>query len=83
MDLDEIAVEREVAKRAYESGLCLEHELVGVRAEINPAVVDALVDGGALNGSLLLRRGNVIAGNRKRRRNGINRDRGRNDFDAV
>ena len=83
VNLDEIAVQGEVAKRAHESGLCLEHELVGIRAEVNPAVVDALVDGGTLHGSLLLRGRNVIARNRKRRCNGIDCNRGRDDLDAV
>ena len=54
MDLDEVAVQQELAHSIDEAALCLEHQLVLVGAQVDPAVVDALVDAGALHSLLFL-----------------------------
>ena len=54
VDLDEVAVQQELAHGVDEAALCLEHQLVLVGAQVDPAVVDALVDAGALHSLLFL-----------------------------
>ena len=54
VDLDEVAVQQELAHGIDEAALCLEHQLVLVGAQVDPAVVDALVDAGALHSLLFL-----------------------------
>ena len=54
MDLDEVTVQQELAHGVDEAALCLEHQLVLVGAQVDPAVVDALVDAGALHSLLFL-----------------------------
>ena len=54
VDLDEVAVQQELAHSIDEAALCLEHQLVLVGAQVDPAVIDALVDAGALHSLLFL-----------------------------
>ena len=54
MDLDEVTLEQELAHGVDEAALCLEHQLILVGAQIDPAVVDALVDAGTLHSLLFL-----------------------------
>ena len=54
VDLDEVTVQQELAHGIDEAALCLEHQLVLVGAQVDPAVVDALVDAGALHSLLFL-----------------------------
>ena len=54
VDLDEVAVQQELAHGVDKAALCLEHQLVLVGAQVDPAVVDALVDAGALHSLLFL-----------------------------
>ena len=54
VDLDEVAVQQELAHGVDEAALCLEHQLVLVGTQVDPAVVDALVDAGALHSLLFL-----------------------------
>ena len=54
VDLDEAAVQQELAHGVDETALCLEHQLVLIGTQVDPAVVDALVDAGALHRLLFL-----------------------------
>ena len=54
MDLDEVAVQQELAHGVDKAALCLEHQLVLVGTQVDPAVVDALINAGALDSLLLL-----------------------------
>ena len=61
VDLDEVTVQQELAHGVDEAALCLEHQLVLVGAQVDPAVVDALVDAGALHSLLFLGGCNLLA----------------------
>ena len=54
VDLDEVTVQQELAHGVHKAALCLEHELVLVGAQVDPAVINALVDAGALHSLLFL-----------------------------
>ena len=61
MDLDEVAFQQELTHGVDKAALCLEHQLVLVGAQVDPAVVDALVDAGTLHSLLLLGGGDLLA----------------------
>ena len=61
MDLDEAALEQELTHGVDEAALCLEHQLVFIGAQVDPAIVDALVDAGTLHSLLLLGGGDLLA----------------------
>ena len=61
VDLNEVAVQQELAHGVDKAALCLEHQLVLVGAQVDPAVVDALVDAGALHSLLFLGGGDLLA----------------------
>ena len=61
VDLDEVLVQQVLAHGVDQDGLGLEHQLVFVGAQVDPAVVDALVDAGALHRLLLFGGGDLLA----------------------
>ena len=61
VDLDEAALEQELTHGVDEAALCLEHQLVLIGAQVDPAIVDALVDAGTLHSLLLLGGGDLLA----------------------
>ena len=71
VDLDEVLVQQELAHGVDHAALGLEHQLVLVGAQIDPAVINALVDAGTLHCLFLLGGGNGLAGNGQCIRNAL------------
>ena len=83
VDLDEILVQQELAHGVDHAALGLEHQLIFIGAQIHPAVVDALVDAGALDGLLLLGSSDLLADDGQCVGNALDLDGFRDHLDAA
>ena len=83
VDLDEILVQQELTHGVDHAALGLEHQLIFIGAQIHPAVVDALVDAGALDGLLLLGGSDLLADDGQCVGNALDLDGLRDHLDAA
>ena len=83
VDLDEAALEQELTHGVDEAALCLEHQLVFIGAQVDPAIVDALVDAGTLHSLLLLGGGDLLADDGQRVGDALDLDGRRDDGLSV
>ena len=83
VDLNEAAIQQELAHRVDEAALCLEHQLVLIGAQVDPAIINALVDAGALDGLFLLGGRDLLADDGQCIRNALDLDLRGDHLDAA
>ena len=83
VDLDKVLFEQVVTHRVDENRLRPKHQLVLFGAEVDPAVVDALVDRTALDRLFFLGRGDVLPHDGERLGDALGFDRTRDQLDAA
>ena len=83
VDLNKVLVQQELAHGVDHAALGLEHQLVLIGAQIDPAVINALVDAGALDGLLLFGRGDLLADDGQCVRNALDLDGSGDHLDAA